>query len=185
MAKAKKRPAFSISISNSSARPPLELSLNRPLLAVLLLVGAAVVYLAGLSAYNMLSQNNTTNGNDLAFQGSGSVREHEREDQIVQLKNLNTQLQQENSKYKQDIADLDTRVKQLADSIETLKAFAKQLQDQVGGADSSARLLFLHPAARQAVITSWLVIWRKYRPCVRPRARSQQYWRHPKLLCRI
>ena len=138
MAKAKKRPAFSISISSASPRPPIRLSLNRPLLAVLLLVGAAVVYLAGLSAYNMFSQNNTTNGNDLAFQGSGSVREHEREDQIVQLKNLNTQLQQENSRYKQDISDLDTRVKQLADSIETLKAFAKQLQDKVGGADSSA-----------------------------------------------
>jgi len=136
VAKAKKRSAFSISISSATARPPLKLNLNRPLLGVLLLVGAAVVYLAGLSAYNLVTQNTTTNGNDLAFQGSGSVREHEREDQIVQLKNLNTQLQQENTKYKQDISDLDTRVKQLADSIETLKAFAKQLQDKVSGTGS-------------------------------------------------
>lgn len=132
MAKAKRRAAFTISVAGSTARSPLKISLNWPLMAVALLVGASIVYLAGLSIFNIITQPNANSGYDLALRGSSSTREFERENQIAQLKNQNTQLQQENQKYKQDIADLDTRVKQLADSIETLKAFAKQLQDRLG-----------------------------------------------------
>lgn len=132
MAKAKRRPAFTITINGAATRIPLKFNLSRPVLGVILLVCAALIYLAGLSIYTILTQNNDPNGYNLSINGSSSVREQELENQISQLKNTNNQLQQDNAKYKQDIADLDTRVKQLADSIETLKTFAKQLQDKLG-----------------------------------------------------
>lgn len=132
MARAKRRPAFTITVNGAATRVPLRFNLSRPVLGVILLVCAALVYLAGLSIYTMLTQNNDPNGYNLALSGSSNVREQELENQISQLKSTNNQLVQDNNKYKQDIADLDTRVKQLSDSLNTLKSIAQQLEDKLG-----------------------------------------------------
>lgn len=128
----RKSNALSLTIAGTADNSPSRVVVGRGMLLLLLLLLGVVLFLAGLSVYNFFEgQSQRSNGNDLAYRSSSTVREQ----QLSRIIELNqeriNQLQDENNRRKQDVSDLETRVQELGKSIEALKQLAREVESKV------------------------------------------------------
>jgi hypothetical protein len=134
----KKSTAISLKVVGAEDVPSGRIVIGRGVFFLLALLFAATVFLASITVYNYFdTQTGSRNGNDLAIRSSSGVREQ----QLTKIIELNqdkmNQLQDENNRRKQDVADLEARVQELSKSIESLKQLAREVEAKVPGVPTS------------------------------------------------
>ena len=128
----KKSTALSLNIVGAGDKAPARIVFGRGLFFVLIILFAATLFLAGVTVYNFFdTQPRRNNGNDLAFRSSSTVREQQLSRIIEINQERMNQLQDENNRRKQDVADLEGRVQELNKSIEALKQLAREVEAKV------------------------------------------------------
>jgi murein DD-endopeptidase MepM/ murein hydrolase activator NlpD len=135
-----KRPKtlLSITIVTSPDKRPVTLKFGRISGGFALVLGIVILAMAAVTAINIFSSSSPLpTGDNLALRNSATVREQERQRAIdLQEKRLSA-LAEESNKRKEDINELENRLKELTSSIEALKGFARQLQDLVGSSGTN------------------------------------------------
>lgn len=132
----KKSTALSLNMVGAADQPGFRLVLGKGMFFVLVLVFAALLGLAAVTVYNFFDTQprRTATGTDLSIRQSSSVREQQLNNIIEINQKRMTELQDENNRRKQDVADLETRVAELSKSIEALKQLAREVESKVPGA---------------------------------------------------
>jgi murein DD-endopeptidase MepM/ murein hydrolase activator NlpD len=135
-----KRPKtlLAVTIATSPDKRPVTLKLGWFTGGLAIVFGVLILAMAAVTAINLFSSSSPLpTGDSLALRNSAAVREQERQRAIdLQEKRLST-LAEESNKRREEITELENRLKELASSVETLKGFARQLQELVGGGTSS------------------------------------------------
>jgi len=130
----KKSTALSLKVVGADDVTGGRIVMGRGVFFLLALLFVAAVFLASVTVYNFFEiQTGRSTGNDLAIRSSSGVREQ----QLTKIIELNqekmSQLQDENNRRKQDVADLEARVLELSKSIEALKQLAREVESKVPG----------------------------------------------------
>jgi murein DD-endopeptidase MepM/ murein hydrolase activator NlpD len=136
---AKKKPVLAITLVTSHEKPPLRVNFNRWVFGLCLIVTVAVVGLASITIYTLLDgPSSRSQGDNLSLLNSSSTREQEQAKLIQLGQERLAELQRDNDARKKDVADLESRVGELAGNLQNLQQLAKEIEQKLPASPANA-----------------------------------------------